>query len=219
MLPPCARFSRSWTWGEKKSLHAAERDKPEVQNKRKDFRNEISQIDPHRLKVIDESGVNISMTRLYGRAPKGERVPGSVPHNHGSNVTIIGSISLEGVDAAMSFEGAVNGDIFRVFVDQVLAPTLREGDVVLMDNLPSHKVSGIEEAIQSRGAQLLYLPPYSPDFSPIEECWSKVKAWLKKIEARTIEALYEAIEHAFDEVTRSDLVGWFRHCGYAVHSD
>ena len=119
----------------------------------------------------------------------------------------------------MSFEGAVNGNIFRVFVEQVLAPTLCEGDVVLMDNLSSHKVNGIEEAIQSRGAQLLYLPPYSPDFSPIEECWSKVKAWLKKVEARTIEALYEAIEHAFDEVTKSDLVGWFRHCGYAVHSD
>ena len=159
------------------------------------------------------------MTRLYGRAPKGERVIGSVPHDHGPNVTMIGSISLEGVDAAMSFEGAVNGDIFRVFVEQVLAPTLCEGDVVLMDNLSSHKVKGIEEAIQLRGAQLLYLPPYSPDYSPIEECWSKVKAWLKKVEARTIEALYEAIEHAFDEVTRSDIVGWFRHCGYAVHSD
>ena len=158
------------------------------------------------------------MTRLYGRAPKGERVLGSVPRDHGPNVTIIGSISLEGVDAAMSFEGAVNGDIFRVFVQQVLAPTLCEGDVVLMDNLASHKVKGIEEAIQGRGAQLLYLPPYSPDFSPIEECWSKVKAWLKKVEARTIEALYEAIECAFDEVTKSDLAGWFRHCGYAVHS-
>ncbi len=158
------------------------------------------------------------MTRLYGRAPKGERVLGSVPHDHGPNVTIIGSISLEGVDAAMSFEGAVNGDIFRVFVQQVLAPTLCEGDVVLMDNLASHKVAGIEEAIQGRGAQLLYLPPYSPDFSPIEECWSKVKAWLKKVEARTIEALYEAIERAFDKVTKSDLAGWFQHCGYAVHS-
>ena len=132
-------------------------------------------------------------------------------------MTIIGSISLEGVNAAMSFEGAVNGDIFRVFVEQVLAPTLCEGDVVVMDNLASHKVKGIEEAIQRRGAQLLYLPPYSPDFSPIEECWSKVKAWLWKIEARTFDALNEAIEHAFQKVTRSDLAGWFRHSGYAVH--
>ncbi len=199
-------------------MHATERDKPEVLEKRKDFKNRVSRIDPRRLKVIDESGVNTSMTRLYGRAPKGERVLGSVPHDHGPNVTIIGSISLEGVEAAMSFEGAVNGDIFRVFVEQVLAPTLREGDVVVMDNLPSHKVRGIEEAIQSRGAQLLYLPPYSPDLSPIEECWSKVKTWLKKMAARTVDALYEAIEHAFNQVTKSDLAGWFRHCGYAVHS-
>jgi len=200
-------------------MHATERDKPEVLEKRKDFSKTISQIDPRRLKVIDESGVNTSMTRLYGRAPKGERVLGSVPHDHGPNVTIIGSISLEGVDAAMSFEGALNGDIFRVFVEQVLAPTLREDDVVVMDNLPSHKVKGIEEAIQRRGAQLLYLPPYSPDLSPIEECWSKVKAWLRKVEARTADALYEAIEHAFNQVTKSDLEGWFRHCGYAVQSN
>ena len=113
----------------------------------------------------------------------------------------------------------MNGDIFRVFVEQVLAPTLCDGDVVVMDNLPSHKVKGIEEAIQRRGAQLLYLPPYSPDFSPIEECWSKVKTWLRKAKARTVDALYEAIEHAFDEVTKSDLAGWFRHCGYTVHSN
>ncbi len=200
-------------------MHATERDKPEVLEKRKDFKKRVSRIDPRRLKIIDESGVNTSMTRLYGRAPKGERVIGSVPNDHGPNVTIIGSISLEGVEAAMSFEGAVNGDIFRVFVEQVLAPTLHEGDVVVMDNLPSHKVRGIEEAIQSRGAQLLYLPPYSPDLSPIEECWSKVKTWLRKMAARTADALYEAIEHAFNQVTKSDLAGWFRHCGYAVHSN
>ena len=178
----------------------------------------MSGIDPCRLKFIDESGVNISMTRLYGRAPKGERVLGSVPHDHGPNVTIIGSIGLGGIGAAMSFEGAVSGDIFRVFIDQVLAPTLCEGDVVVMDNLPSHKVKGIEEAIESRGATLVYLPPYSPDFSPIEECWSKVKAWLRKIKARTLEALDDAIVVAFDQVTTFDAAGWFRHCGYAVHS-
>ncbi len=178
----------------------------------------MSRIDPRRLKFIDESGVNISMTRLYGRAPKGERVLGSVPHDHGPNVTIIGSIGLLGIGAAMSFEGAVNGDIFRVFVQQVLAPTLCEGDVVVMDNLPSHKVKGIEEAVESRGATLVYLPPYSPDFSPIEECWSKMKASLRKIKARTLEALDDAIVDAFEQVTTSDSAGWFRHCGYAVHS-
>ena len=158
------------------------------------------------------------MTRLYGRGHKGERVLGSIPIDHGPNVTIIGSIGLDGIGAAMSFEGAVTGDIFRVFVGQVLGPTLCEGDVVIMDNLPSHKVKGIEEAIESRGATLIYLPPYSPDFSPIEECWSKVKAWLRKIKARTLEALDEAIVDALDQVTTSDAAGWFTHCGYSVQS-
>ena len=173
------------------------------------------------------------MTRLYGRARKGQRVLGSVPHDHGPNVTIIRSMGLDGIDVAMSFvrllkrysiglrifgEGAVNGDIFRVFVDQCLAPTLCEGDVVVMDNLPSHKVEGIEEAIESRGATLVYLPPYSPDFSPIEECWSKVKSWMRKTKARTLMALDDAIVDAFEQVTASDAAGWFRHCGYAVHA-
>jgi len=126
----------------------------------------MSRIDPGRLKFIDESGVNISMTRLYGRAQKGERVIGSVPNDHGPNVTIIGSIGLLGIGAAMSFEGAVNGDIFRVFIDQVLAPTLCEGDVVVMDNLPSHKVKEIEEAIcqgRSKGGPLGRRDSVPPD--------------------------------------------------------
>ena len=108
--------------------------------------------------------------------------------------------------------------VFKLFVEQVLGPTLVEGDVVVMDNLPAHKVVGIEQAIESRGATLVYLPPYSPDFSPIEQCWSKVKAWLRKDKARTAEALDEAIVHALGEVTKSDSKGWFQHCGYAVHS-
>ncbi len=143
---------------------------------------------------------------------------GSVPYDHGPNVTMVGSLGLEGIDTAMSFEGAMNGAIFRVYVEQVLAPTLLAGDVVVLDNLPSHKVKGIEEAIESRGARLMYLPPYSPDFSPIEECWSKVKTWLRKAKARRKEALDSAIVEALDQVTDSDAMGWFKHCGYAVHS-
>ena len=144
---------------------------------------------------------------------------GSVPGDHGPNVTMVGCMGLEGISAAMSFEGPMNGAVFKVFVEQVLGPTLIEGDVVMMDNLPAHKVKGIEQAIESRGATLVYLPPYSPDFSPIEECWSKVKTWLRKVEARTIDALYEAIEDAFDQVTMPDISGWFHHCGYAIHSN
>ncbi len=157
------------------------------------------------------------MTRMYGRAPRGERVAGSVPGDHGPNVTMVGSMGLEGISAAMSFEGPMNGAVFEVFVEQVLGPTLVEGDVVVMDNLPAHKVEGIEQAIESRGATLVYLPPYSPDFSPIELCWSKVKTWLRKDKARDAEALDKAIVDALGEVTKSDAKGWFQHCGYAVH--
>jgi len=130
---------------------------------------------------------------------------------------MVGSMGLEGISAAMSFEGPMNGAVFEVFVEQVLGPTLVEGDVVVMDNLPAHKVVGIEQAIESRGATLVYLPPYSPDFSPIELCWSKVKTWLRKDKARDAEALDKAIVDALGEVTKSDAKGWFQHCGYAVH--
>lgn len=157
------------------------------------------------------------MTRLYGRAARGERVVGSAPHNYGPNVTLVGSLGLEGVSAAMSFEGAMNGAVFRVFIEKVLGPTLSAGDVVVMDNLSAHKVRGIREAIESRGAELLYLPPYSPDFSPIEQCFSKVKTWLRKAKARTVEALDEAIDDALAQVTSSDARGWFQHCDYSVH--
>ncbi len=184
-------------------------------------------VDPRLLKFIDESGVNLSMTRLYGRAHRGERVVGSVPGDHGPNVTMVGSIGLEGIGAAMSFEGPMNGAVFKVFVEQVLGPTLVEGDVedprlvgvVVMDNLPAHKVMGIEQAIESRGASLVYLPPYSPDFSPIEQCWSKVKTWLSKAKARDRETLDKAIVDALGEVTTSHTEGWFQHCGYAIHSN
>ena len=157
------------------------------------------------------------MTRMYGRAPKGERVAGSVPDDHGPNVTMVGSMGFEGISVAMSFEGPMNGAVFKVFVEQVLGPTLVEGDVVVMDNLPAHKVMGIEQAIESRGATLVYLPPYSPDFSPIEQCWSKVKTWLRKAKARDPETLDMAIVDALGEVTASDAKAWFQHCGYAIH--
>ncbi len=132
---------------------------------------------------------------------------GSVPDDHGPNVTMVGSMGIEGISAAMSFEGPMNGPVFKVFVEQVLGPTLVEGDVVVMDNLPAHKVIGIEQAIESRGATLVYLPPYSPDFSPIEQCWSKVKTWLRKAKARDRNALDKIIVDALGQVTASDAKG------------
>lgn len=171
----------------------------------------------NRFKFIDESGVNLAMTRLYGRAPKGERAIGSVPINYGSNLTIIGALGARGVSALMTVDGATDGDVFRVYVGEVLCPTLRRGDIVVMDNLRAHKVSGIREAIEGRGAKLIYLPPYSPDLSPIERCWSKIKTALRAIGARTREALERAIKKALSTITESDALAWFAHCGYKLN--
>lgn len=157
------------------------------------------------------------MTRRYGRARRGQRVHDAVPKNWGRNVTILGSLSCQGLEAVMTVDGATDGAVFIAYVSQVLAPTLKPGDVVVMDNLGSHKVDGIRSAIEARGATLMYLPPYSPDYSPIEPCWSKLKTCLRAIKARTREALDEALAQVIDTVTASDAKGWFKHCGYAFH--
>lgn len=158
------------------------------------------------------------MARLFGRAPRGERVIGTVPKNYGSNLTLVGALSLEGMDVAASFPGPTDGDVFRAFTKELLAPSLSLGDVVVMDNLASHKVKGIREAIEEKGARLMYLPPYSPDFAPIEQCWSKVKMALRKARARTKEKLGEAVVQALAGVTSSNAKGWFLHSGYSIRS-
>lgn len=170
-----------------------------------------------RCKFIDESGVNIAITPLYGRAPRGQRVVGSVPQNYGSNLTMIGALSTGGLSAMMTVEGATDGDVFRAWTGQVLCPTLERGDIVVMDNLGAHKVSGIREAIEGRGAELIYLPPYSPDLSPIERCWSKVKTALRAIGARTRRRLERAIKRVLPTITKSDALAWFSHCGYRLN--
>jgi transposase len=157
------------------------------------------------------------MTRLYGRAPKGERVVGSAPQNYGENVTMLGTLSCTGLGAMMTVNGATDADVSRVYVRDVLAPTLSEGDIVVMDNLSAHKVAGVRETLEARGARLIYLPPYSPDLNPIERCWSKIKTALRAAKARTREALDEAITLALATVTESDARGWFTHCGYVLH--
>lgn len=156
------------------------------------------------------------MTRLYGRAPTGERVIGSVPQNYGPNVTMLGALGVHGLHAVMTVDGATDTDVFRTYVKQVLGPTLRPGDIVVMDNLRAHKAVGGQQALARRGARLLYLPPYSPDLSPIEPCWSKVKTALRTAKARTREALDRAITGALATITDADAQGWFRHCGYAL---
>ncbi len=156
------------------------------------------------------------MTRLYGRAPAGERVAGAVPQNYGQNVTRLGALSVHGLHAVMTVEGATDADVFRTYVKRVLGPTLAPGDIVVLDNLRAHKALGVQQAIARRGARLRYLPPYSPDLSPIEPCWSKVKTVLRKAKARLREALDLAVTQALATITASDAQGWFRHCGYAV---
>jgi transposase len=169
-----------------------------------------------RLKFVDESGVNLAMTRLYGRAPSGERVIGSVPQNYGANVTMLGTLGAPGLQAVMTVEGATDAEVVRAYVKRVLGPTLRPGDLVVMDNLRAHKALGVQQALARRGARLLYLPPCSPDLSPIEPCWSKVKAALRPAKARTRDALDTAITHVLPTVTGTDAYGWFTHCGYAL---
>ncbi len=157
------------------------------------------------------------MTRLYGRAAKGERVIETVPQNYGENITMLASLSLSGITAPMTIKGAIDGVVFKVYVEQVLCPTLNKDDVVIMDNLPAHKVSGIKELIEAKGAKLIYLPPYSPDLNPIEKCWSKIKTCLRKAKARTRTELEKALQEALLLITKEDAIGWFKSCGYTIH--
>ena len=202
---------------QKKSLHAAERDTPRVQQARADYRQVIEALDVRRLKFVDESGVNLAMTRLYGRAPKGERVVGSAPQNYGHNVTVLAALGPQGLHAMMTVEGATDAEVFRAYVKHVLGPTLAPGDIVVLDNLRAHKAVGIQQMLARRRVRLLYLPPYSPDLSPIEPCWSKVKTGLRTAKARTREALEAALRQALATITASDAQNGCRHCGYVLH--
>jgi len=169
----------------KKSLHASERDSERVQQARADYREMIASLEVSRLKFVDESGVNLALTRRYGRAPKGLRVVGAVPQNYGQHVTLLGAMSLAGVGAVMTVEGATDAEVFRAYVKHVLGPTLLPGDIVLLDNLSVHKATGLQQMLARRRTRLRYLPPYSPDMAPIESCWSKLKTYLRQAQART----------------------------------
>ena len=166
---------------------------------------------------MDECGTHTSMTRLYARAPKGERAYAKVPRNRGKNTTLLASMSSEGMGPCLAVEGSTTKAVFEAYVERVLAPSLRPGRVVVIDNLGAHRGERVRELIEARGCSLLYLPPYSPDFSPIEEAFSKLKALLRKAKARTREeALVEAIGQALEAVEAKDARGWFGHCGYLL---
>jgi transposase len=171
-------------------------------------------LDPDRLVFIDETGASTKMARLRGRAPKGERCRAPVPHGHWKTTTFTGALRLSGMTAPMVLDGPMNGAAFLAYVEQVLVPTLRSGDIVIMDNLPAHKPGPVRAAIEAAGAELLFLPPYSPDYNPIENAFSKLKSILRKAAARSVEDLWRVIGEAIDAFTPSECHNYFAACGY-----
>jgi transposase len=186
-----------------------------VQKKREDWiENQQPQLDVQKLVFLDESSINLGMTRLYGRAPTNERVNEYVPDVRFQRTSVLSTIRLNGTQIPLVFEGTLNGVLFKKYVDEFLAPSLSEGDVVILDNSSVHRATGVLDSITLRGAAALFLPPYSPDFNPIEMLWSKIKMILREMKARTPETLIDALNYALSCVTPEDITNWFRHDGY-----
>ena len=211
--------SRAGPDAKKKSLHAAEQQRPDIQAQRDAWLDTLSDAcggDFARVIFLDESGALTSLVRTYGRSDRGQRCVGFAPQGHWKVMTAVAAVRLDGLTAPFTIDCPMDGEVFGVYVERVLVPTLRAGDVVVMDNLTAHKRPLIQRQIESAGARVLYLPPYSPDLNPIEMIWSKVKGLLRTIAARTVDALHEAFGVAFAAVTAGDILGCFRHCGYAT---
>ena len=194
----------------KKTLGAWERD----ETARAAYREHIKQLDAQQIVVVDECGSNIALTPLYARAPKGKRAYGSVPRNRGKNMTLIAALSLQGMTASMILDGAANGVAFEIYVEQILAPSLTAGQIVVMDNLSSHKVAGVRQAIEAVGAHVLYLPRYSPDLNPIEQLFAKLKALLRKAAARTVDALWLVVGQILRTLPAHECRNYLVNAGY-----
>ena len=199
----------------KKTLRASEQLKPEIAAERAAFQSEVRQIPVKDLVFLDETGITTSMTRLYARAPRGQRALSRAPAGRYERLTLLGAISIEGLTALMSIPAFTNEAVFRAFVDQVLVPELKPGQVVVLDNLPAHKHPKVKEAIEAAGCRVLLLPRYSPEFNPLEPCWSKMKNHLRSRAARTLESLQAVVGEAMSDISLSDAHGWFTHCGYS----
>ena len=195
---------------------AAEQLREDVQRRRIGFAIARRFVNPEQLIFLDESGAQSNMTRLYGRSPIGARCIDRTPHGHWKTTTLLSAIRLDGVirDATVIVDGPMNSATFLAYTEQCLTPALRPGDVVVMDNLSSHKAVGVREAIESAGADLWYLPPYSPDLNPIEKLWSKVKAWLRRVAARDFDAIGHALADVLRTVTAGECANYFKSCGY-----
>ena len=194
----------------KKTLRASEQNDAV----RATWLEQMKQLLSQDLVFVDETGSHSAMTPLYAYAPRGQRAIGKVPRNYGAIMTLIASLSTQGMGEAFILDGAADGAAFEIYMEQLLAPSLRPGQIVILDNLSIHQGPRVKQAIEARGCRLLFLPAYSPDFSPIEEAFSKVKTFLRRQGARTREALQEALAQALDLVTEADALGWFTHCGY-----
>ena len=188
-----------------------------MKRKRSLFRKEVAALEVERFKFLDESSINLSLTRLYGRAAPAQRVVDSTPQPSGPQTTTLALIGWTGITAPLVLSGAVNGTVFYGYIQHCVVPTLKPGDILFMDNLSAHKVAGLEELIRSCGAHLIYLPPYSSDFNPIELAWSKLKIILLRLKARTFPDLIEALHQALLAITPQDIQAWFAHCGYAIN--
>lgn len=195
-------------------MRATEQDRPDVAARRRVWKAAQPFIDPDRLVFLDETGLNTKMTRLYGWAPVGDRCRDNAPFGHWKTVTFIAGLRLNGLTAPWVLDGPMNGDAFRVYVSDVLAPTLKQDDVVVMDNLPAHKVAGIRDPIIAKGAQVYYLPPYSPDMNPIEMAFSKLKALLRHKPARTINTLIDRIADIICKFIPDECSNFFHAAGY-----
>lgn len=187
-----------------------------MKEKRSAWAAKVPGLDPAKLVFIDETGANTKMTRRYGRAPRGQRVVGRVPHGHGKTTTFVAALRADGLTAPMVIDGAMNGDLFVAYVAQVLVPTLRAGDIVVMDNLSSHKRVGAVRAIERAGCSVAYLPPYSPDLNPIELAFAKIKARLRAAELRTIDKIERFFGTVHDEFKPDECRAYIRHAGYAA---
>jgi transposase len=201
--------------GEKKRLRAAEQDRPDIAEARAAWSGLQPKLDASRLIFLDETWATTNMARSHGRAPRGERLVAPVPYGHWHTTTFLCGLRQDGLVAPLVLDGAINGAAFLAYVEQMLCPTLRPGDIVICDNLASHKVSGVREAIEARGASLLYLPPYSPDLNPIELVFSKLKRLLRSAAERTVDALWSAIGRLLQQFTPDECANYLRHCGYS----
>lgn len=200
----------------KKSLVATEQKTERVVLMRSEFRTRQKAFDPTRLVFLDEAGCHISMTPTHGWAPRGERLYDHVPRNRGTVTTMLGALTIGGLEAVMTIEGSTNSNVFHAFITEVLAPRLNKDDVIVLDNVSAHKNLKTKEFLENLGVTMLFLPPYSPDMNPIEECWSKVKEMLRRVSARTITTLDQAVAAAADAVKPEDAAGWFAHAGWAI---